>query len=188
MESEGDEASHQCPILPPELVTEILLRIPVKPLLKFKSVSKSWLALISSPDFINSHLRLSSNNKDNKYHRLILQTANHPHDPKVCSLGPLLNESVTEAFDVHYPMGNEVLTVGSVNGLICLDLFEKGLIIWNPSIKNYKKLADSRTELKKNEYYKYGFGYDELHDDYKVVDIFFTNNGEALIGKIEETR
>jgi F-box interacting protein len=46
--------------LPDELVTEILLRLPVKSLLRFKSVSKGWRATISDPFFIGSHLRQSA--------------------------------------------------------------------------------------------------------------------------------
>ncbi|KAJ6976543.1 hypothetical protein D5086_022765 [Populus alba] len=38
-----------------DLVTEILLRVPAKPLLKFKCVSKQWLSLISDPKFCVSH-------------------------------------------------------------------------------------------------------------------------------------
>ncbi|KAL9409366.1 hypothetical protein AB3S75_047707 [Citrus x aurantiifolia] len=34
-----------------DLLTEILLRLPIKSLLKFKSVSKHWLSLISNPVF-----------------------------------------------------------------------------------------------------------------------------------------
>ncbi|OMO64828.1 hypothetical protein COLO4_31801 [Corchorus olitorius] len=41
----------------PDLLTQILLRLPTKPLLKFKRVSKQWLSLISSPDFCLSHTR-----------------------------------------------------------------------------------------------------------------------------------
>ncbi|XP_047057886.1 putative F-box protein At2g02030 [Lolium rigidum] len=43
-----------------ELVTEILLRLPVKSLLRFKSVSKAWRAIISDPFFIRSHLQQSA--------------------------------------------------------------------------------------------------------------------------------
>uniref|UniRef100_A0ACD5VD79 Uncharacterized protein n=1 Tax=Avena sativa TaxID=4498 RepID=A0ACD5VD79_AVESA len=43
-----------------ELVTEILLRLPVRSLLRFKSVSKAWRATISDPFFIRSHLRQSA--------------------------------------------------------------------------------------------------------------------------------
>ncbi|XP_054797143.1 F-box protein At5g07610-like [Prosopis cineraria] len=38
-----------------DILTEILLRVPAKPLLKFKAVSKQWLTLISDPQFCRSH-------------------------------------------------------------------------------------------------------------------------------------
>nr|XP_011467719.1 PREDICTED: F-box protein At5g07610-like isoform X2 [Fragaria vesca subsp. vesca] len=38
-----------------ELLTEILLRVPAKPLLRFKCVSKHWLSLISDPKFRHRH-------------------------------------------------------------------------------------------------------------------------------------
>lgn len=40
-----------------DLISEILLCLPVKSLLRFSSVSKPWLYLISSPCLIISYLR-----------------------------------------------------------------------------------------------------------------------------------
>ncbi|XP_055814287.1 F-box/kelch-repeat protein At3g23880-like [Solanum dulcamara] len=67
--------------------------------------------------------------------------------------------------------------MGSVNGLICLAIKDDGLFIWNPSIRKFKNLPDSRLKLKLTDGYdcpagaKYGFGYDESNDDYKVVGV-----------------
>ncbi|KAK9293267.1 hypothetical protein L1049_021259 [Liquidambar formosana] len=38
-----------------DLLREILLRLPIKSLLRFKSVSKEWLSLISNPHFAQSY-------------------------------------------------------------------------------------------------------------------------------------
>lgn len=45
-----------------DLLTEILFRLPVKSVLKSKCVSKTWLSLISDPQFAVKHTRLHVNN------------------------------------------------------------------------------------------------------------------------------
>ncbi|XP_016490847.1 F-box/kelch-repeat protein At3g23880-like [Nicotiana tabacum] len=161
------------PILPAELVTEILSKVRVKPLLRFTCVSKSWLALISGQEFIKSHLNLSANNKDNTHHRLILNFGRYL---KQWSLKSLLYESVTEASTLYYPMKipkRSFRIVGSVNGLICLADSSKDLVLWNPSIRKYKKLPNFKTNFWDVSWFVYGFGYDEFRDDYKVVGCFY---------------
>jgi len=46
--------------LPSELIIQILLRLSVKSLLRFKCVCKSWFSLISDPHFANSHADVSA--------------------------------------------------------------------------------------------------------------------------------
>ncbi|XP_049406056.1 F-box/kelch-repeat protein At3g23880-like [Solanum stenotomum] len=171
-------------VLPTEIITEILLRLPVKLLLKFRSVSKSWLGLISSHKFVNTHLNISSNNK--AFHRLILGFGPPENNLKDCSVNSLFYDNVTRAIDLDYPPKKSyqsIKVVGSVNGVICVAIEQKDLFMWNPSIRKLKKMPSSRT----GSFYMYGFGYDELHDDYKVVDITLNvgdDNSYYNVGKM----
>ncbi|KAJ1278801.1 hypothetical protein BS78_04G106800, partial [Paspalum vaginatum] len=46
------------------IVTEILVRLPVKSLLQFRSVCKAWRALISDPTFVTAQLRHSASKRE----------------------------------------------------------------------------------------------------------------------------
>ncbi|KAG2694674.1 hypothetical protein I3760_08G155600 [Carya illinoinensis] len=56
--------------LPKDLIIEILLRLPVKSLVRFRCVSKQWFSLISDPRFAKVHFKRKSD--DNQ--RLLLST------------------------------------------------------------------------------------------------------------------
>ncbi|XP_020104093.1 putative F-box protein At3g52320 [Ananas comosus] len=45
--------------IPDELISEVLVRLPVKSLLRFRCVSRTWRSLISDPHLIESHHRRS---------------------------------------------------------------------------------------------------------------------------------
>ncbi|CAI9771353.1 unnamed protein product [Fraxinus pennsylvanica] len=74
------EFSQFLPILPQEMIREILLRLHVKSLLKFRRVYKSWLSLISSPEFMKTHLKISSNNTIYSHNSLILGRSSNSLD------------------------------------------------------------------------------------------------------------
>ncbi|OIT27853.1 PREDICTED: F-box/kelch-repeat protein At3g23880-like [Nicotiana attenuata] len=185
-----EDSSLTDPTLPTELITEILSRLPVKTLVRFRSVSKSWLALVSSPEFVKTHLSVSANNKDYTHHRLVLTAGGNIFSSREidyflrdCSLSSLRNDSVTEAFRLNYPMNKphkSVTVVGSVNGLICLAIDDIDLFLWNPSVRRYKNLPHPRPTVYHFGWFKYGFGYDESNDDYKIVGIFRNHDNERL--------
>ncbi|CAK9141465.1 unnamed protein product [Ilex paraguariensis] len=161
--------------LPHEIIVEILSRLPVKSLLRFRCVSKSWCSLISSTQFAKTHLDVSSRNKDYANCRLIFSSVRPHFDLKSCSLHCLLYEPSVNAIEMDYPMKNPhhaVWIVGSVNGLVCIAIEEDSIFLWNPSTRESKKLPNLGIKLKYGCYIIYGFGYDEISDDYKVVGIF----------------
>jgi len=59
--------------LPQNLIIQILLRLPVKYLIRFKCVCKLWFSLISNPHFANSHFQLTT-----QTHRLLCISALSP--------------------------------------------------------------------------------------------------------------
>ena len=55
----------QNPKLSEEIIVEVILvRLPVKSLVRFKSVCKAWRATISDPIFIHAHLRHSATKRE----------------------------------------------------------------------------------------------------------------------------
>lgn len=158
------------PTLPEELITAILVRLPVKSLLQFKCVSKEWFALISSTHFVKTHLSISA--KDCTRHRLMLEIGKHHGLLRHCSVSSLFYDSVTDAFDLDYPIKDPQRIVGSVNGLICYRIASNGFVLWNPSTRKFNQVPDPMPTKTADYSFSYGFGYDEVLDDYKVVAIF----------------
>ncbi|KAK6788856.1 hypothetical protein RDI58_012654 [Solanum bulbocastanum] len=133
-------------LLPNELITEILLRLPIKSLSKCIYI----------------------------YHSLIFRNTND--DFKFCPLPPLFTKQqlTEELFHIDSPIERTTLSthiVGSVNGLICVaHVRQREAYIWNPTITKSKELPKSTSNLC-SDGIKCGFGYDESRDDYKVVFI-----------------
>ncbi|KAK6137722.1 hypothetical protein DH2020_028534 [Rehmannia glutinosa] len=92
-----------------------------------------------------------------------------------CSLQSLLCGPMGDGVDSYYPMipiNNSVRIVGCCNGLVCIAINGKYFCLWNPSIKEYKKLPDVDDKMKMGLFItKYGFGFDESNEDYKVLGI-----------------
>ncbi|PHU07972.1 hypothetical protein BC332_24461 [Capsicum chinense] len=91
---------------------------------------------------------------------------------------PVKSAIEIQAFDLDSPIKNateSTYIVGSCNGLIFLVRSSKSSILWNPTIRKYSYLPGFRRRWEKT-YARYGFGYDEIHDDYKVVGIFHSGS------------
>ncbi|XP_045791127.1 F-box/kelch-repeat protein At3g23880-like [Trifolium pratense] len=152
--------------LPFELIIEILLRLPVKSLLRFKSVCKSWFSLISKPNFANSHFQITVATRTS---RILTLTQTPPR--KFQSIDFEINsDSVSLNHNFLPPPYTYCQIKGSCRGFICLYSF-RDIWIWNPSNRFHKQIPLSRfgSVLHNFTYHLYGFGYDQSRDDYVVV-------------------
>ncbi|KAL6277473.1 hypothetical protein ACE6H2_021074 [Prunus campanulata] len=166
--------------LPDDIIVHILLRLPVKSLIRFSCVSKRWRSLvISDPEFAQSHFKLASKQKTLN-RRLLLSTDSQLEslDLEAPSSGD--NSSVRKLVSP-FKLDNGAKILGSCNGLVCA-IGEK-FYIWNPSTGLSKTLSKTGSfGLWPLHYCCHGFGYVSAIDDYKLVvatDSIF--NGEVAI-------
>ncbi|CAI9117831.1 OLC1v1019316C1 [Oldenlandia corymbosa var. corymbosa] len=176
---EGSSDPLPIPNLPEELIQEILLRLPAKSMGKFKCVSKSWLSLISSKEFIKTHLAIASRRDDYEHHSLIFSVyPQHFNDYfRSCLVNfhaesPETETACAKVSEIRSLVKNKsIWPIGSCDGLICLRNMYNDLFLCNPCTKQITKLPKMKgIDCALN----FGFGYDRLNCDYKIVALIPT--------------
>ncbi|XP_050251454.1 F-box/kelch-repeat protein At3g06240-like isoform X3 [Quercus robur] len=158
--------------LPHDVVFDILSRLAVKSLMRFRCVSKSWNSIITDPIFITKHLNLNKAKSLSNNNGFLLYSDYEEDGPKWKDLGTAVcnsDRTFTEIsrFQIPFPAVN---IVGFCNGMFCLDSYMDGVIyLWNPSIKTFKSLSPP------HDMYTYGrtlgFAYHSQNNDYKILRI-----------------
>lgn len=172
-ENTPHQSSMQSLYLPQEIITEeILSRLPVKSLLRFRCVSKPLRSLIDSKRFAKTHLHNYTNNHTNYDHwRVILHCAPHglrQHGPNQSSLRSYTDEPFLEPFPIDDPENNHLMSgrvVDCCNGLFCV--FKRpSFFLWNPATRISTELPE--VDLQNLPIRKWGFGWEEESGAYKV--------------------
>ncbi|KAL8544496.1 hypothetical protein ACS0TY_004894 [Phlomoides rotata] len=186
----------EIPFLPEDfIVEEILPRLPVKSLLRFRCVARSWCSLIESQRFMKIHLRYSIENASLALHRIIFNSID---GLKQCSLPSLFNDPFTNSITCNVDLGinfqrpmESVYLVGSCNGLVCILLDRRRFVLWNPTTRMLKNLPPFDNKMRHGSITKYGFGFDELNDDYRVfglLSVFCVSGAYFPIRKVYSLR
>ncbi|KAK8664340.1 hypothetical protein V6N13_084133 [Hibiscus sabdariffa] len=157
--------------LPEALVLEILSKLPVKSLTRFRSVCKPWFSSFQTPFFITKHLH--NNNHLNLLHKGFCgDTRDGVYSFSQLSTEKGRNFSVKENF--HLPFSGkgwfDLAVDGPCNGILCLELDDgrDKAALWNPSTREFKILPQPPHSTS-FDFLSLGFGYDSQTDDYKVV-------------------
>ncbi|XP_010665958.1 F-box protein At3g07870 [Beta vulgaris subsp. vulgaris] len=169
-------------VFPEELLLQILVRLSVKALLLCRSVCKSWCLLISSSHFINSHIR---HNHAVGNHNLLLRCFSNNQEKEIYTLHDEIDslKTIRElVFPFDKPQGDFFTVVGCVNGLICLwdDTHELNPVtLWNPALQKSFRVPSLHYSMSDDgplacQKLAFGFGFDALANDYKILRIAFT--------------
>ncbi|KAL3346820.1 hypothetical protein AABB24_025322 [Solanum stoloniferum] len=156
-----------------EIIMDMLSRLPVKSLFRFKCVSNSWKALIYEPSFKKQHLNHAKNDK-----LLVLRIAKDSNSFFYCSslltttpphqIVRDVQELVCDPQCVpgYYHIYNYNI-YGSCNGLFLIGIKQKCFLE-----SFYKRINILPSHWDKFFHgYIHGMGYDPTSDDYKVVHI-----------------
>ncbi|PIA28135.1 hypothetical protein AQUCO_07200046v1 [Aquilegia coerulea] len=164
---------------------EILSLLPVKSLLRFRCVCKSWNQLLRDPYFIQLHLNLHQSIKTNNNHHLNSDTQflfltdsqgitdfHCALDYNACHKAMKLYLPVKRILRGHYCYK----VFGICNGLVCLANLSGSLKVhvWNPLIRDHITIPSSPIPSVYPDYERHGFGF--LHDtnEYKLIRIVCT--------------
>ncbi|XP_058754493.1 F-box/kelch-repeat protein At3g23880-like [Vicia villosa] len=167
------------PTLPFDLITEILSRLPVKMLVRFRCVCKSWNSLISDHKFSTNHFKLST--KQN-LHFISYHKPSQRHVLKSYPLQSVFTDLTSNFTQLAFPFNSPSdktlhYIVGSCHGILCLaHSSNSSVVLWNPSIRKFKELPPFKNPQvlaqNVNRAIKYGFGYDHVSHNYKVVVLY----------------
>ncbi|XP_074284054.1 F-box/kelch-repeat protein At2g43270-like [Silene latifolia] len=170
------------------IIEEIFTKLPVKSVLRFKSVSKQWYSTLSSSDFANAHLIKSPfSHPSAPVNTLFIMDGtscyvfSYDDDQIFCNFEDNLIE-LNLGFSVEED--NLELT-GSCNGLICLTSpSAEYFILWNPATRNLDKYGPHgyiKCFVNASDVYvASGFGYASSIDDYKHVGILTAYQEDAI--------
>ncbi|XP_054776830.1 putative F-box/kelch-repeat protein At1g12170 [Prosopis cineraria] len=158
------------PVLPQDIITNILVRLPVKSLIRFQCVCKPWKNLFKSSSFIAEHLQHSS-----LQNLCLLLEDFGKYDPfQIC----LLDREMKVVQVPNDPFTNSmrwcVWTIDSCNGLLCVGMatFPRSLslLVWNPATRETRPVLRA-VNYSEDEYFCVGFGFSPTLDDYKIVKV-----------------
>lgn len=159
----NDRTTH----LPHDLVLNILANLPVKSVLRFRCVRKSWNSSITSPNFISSHLELYSSRR-----LLFMKRDRIPHDRLLCTVICEHASDWISDFDIPFTWPQ---LVGSCNGLLCFSA-KDSVYLLNPSIGKFKTVSLlSSSSSASFSPVQTGFCYHSETNDYKIVKISYRN-------------
>ena len=170
-----------------ELIVEIFTRLPPKSLLRFRSFSKLLCSCISSPIFIRmhtirsptkiilSHLKWKRRNKEARY----FETSHGEEELPLC-LSPKQKYNGIRTKVPLFRCNIHIGIIGSCNGIFCVRN-ENRLTLWNPSIRREVSVPElPRKPNPGTRNLMYGFGFDPISDDYKIVLISYNEDRAFL--------
>ncbi|KAK9945747.1 hypothetical protein M0R45_011246 [Rubus argutus] len=175
--------------LPLEIIVDILLRLPLKDLIRFMCVCKAWNTTIHNEKFIEAYHRRPM--KTNNSRTIVLVPCSSSSGDFCFSVSLDDRDAFGNAVRIEKPPlrypDKATIMLGCCNGLVCINnIHDRDCAIWNPSIRRFKRIPfttieqPAEAEVEVMRFPMFGLGYDSTNDDYKIVRVvLFRKSGMA---------
>ncbi|CAK9188485.1 unnamed protein product [Ilex paraguariensis] len=167
---------------PEDVILDILMRLPMKSLMRLSCVSKSWNAFLTNPNFFSKQLHRSSATA----HKLLILTRSelgfgfYFHSPPDDGDGDNNNNVPLNIPQFSLPDFSiySLYIQGSCNGLACLSVNDTStVVLWNPVTRQFRPIRVPFPRGRPNHPFEdpgcslFGFGFIPRNNGYKVVRI-----------------
>ncbi|KAK1698916.1 hypothetical protein QYE76_015613 [Lolium multiflorum] len=162
-------------VLPDELTTEVLLRLPVKSLLRFRAVCRSWDAALSSEEFCSLHMAKAAASPAPPP-KLIFISPTTSFDSTLVYSGSSSDPSDGLLFALNGVRGDFAdMTPAPCRGLTLLhDLVAPAYYVFNAATRAVTRLPPYQQAASSTA----GLGFDAMTKEYKVVRLSCGNSDE----------
>ncbi|KAF5199321.1 Thylakoid lumenal protein [Thalictrum thalictroides] len=158
------------PSLLPEIIQDILSRLPIEDVMRSKTICKDWYALTKDPHFIHMHFSRALSCPP----RILLEPLISGQISSLYLIDRKDGMWKSREISVENMQGRFGLTISSCHGLLLVtspSVSIDPLYIYNPVTGKYFKLPN--TGLKSDKLcISLGFGFDSTNKKYKVVRLF----------------
>ncbi|OMO97500.1 hypothetical protein COLO4_14602 [Corchorus olitorius] len=179
-------------MIPKDLILEIFLRLSVKDLVRFQCLSKEFCQEIHSAAFTTAHLNRSKKTKTHR--KLVVYNGGYKDDNSGLYVADFDDENEISKLD--NPLNPDGCLIrdgfhvyGSCNGLLLLynnntfprmdddgdEVYYRWLLL-NPFTRKFNKVIPCPRVTPFHAQTLYGFGYDSIGNDYKLVQIIRPEN------------
>ncbi|KAM3199274.1 hypothetical protein P3L10_031634 [Capsicum annuum] len=177
---------HSVP-LQEEIIMEILSRLPVRSLLRFKCVSKCWMTLISEPYFTLKHRNRAKNDQNSQKFLVSRKDLLEDEFSLYCSSLSSV-QRIEEVQKLDCPSNGKPWRSCKLyccyDSLVLIAVFNycdktNQRLLWNPSTRESIVLPDQKFSLERR-WCTWGLGYDSVSNDYKILKIDLESCSEIL--------
>ncbi|XP_028755890.1 F-box/kelch-repeat protein At3g06240-like [Neltuma alba] len=167
------------PVLLQEIIINILIRLPIKSLIRFQCGCKHWKNLFKTPSFIAEHLHHSAHQNSS----LLFEDKDECGRLRLRLFDPDMQvlEFKNERF-----IGSvrRRWIVDSCNGLLCVIGKNHSIYLWNPAIRDVRRVPKAINWFENDDFYL-GFGFSPIVNDYKIVKLYVSGADDDLVNLVE---